>query len=83
MVTVVAVVLGCVMREVCTENKENVKHQEQLLQLTGSFSGRCALRGKAVRHPGWLPELVGVFSLRYILRKKKQVSIKHIIQCVL
>jgi len=42
-----------------------------LLQLTGSFSERYALRGKEVRHPEWLPELVGVFSVRYMLRKKK------------
>jgi hypothetical protein len=29
-----------------------------------------------------LPELLDVFSVRYMLRKKKQLSIEHIIQCV-
>jgi hypothetical protein len=54
-----------------------------LLQLTGAFSGRYAQRGKKVKHPGWLPELFGVLSVRYILRKKKQMSIGLLIHCVL
>jgi hypothetical protein len=38
--------------------------------------------GRKVEHPGWLPGLLSVFSVRYVLRKKKQLSIEHIIHCV-
>lgn len=73
--TTVATVIGCVLYEVCADSKEKVWRQEQLLQLTGAFSGRYAWRGKKSRASGMVARVVECVLSQ--VRAEEEETVEH------